>query len=160
MSIGGDSSSRYLRAMQIALMAWFSAAGPVASTAGGNPPGASRTTLQMAPATVLGLEVADTLSDALPEAARSVTDAPDMVPSASPVERLAYGAADRRTDGWRADGGRPPRTTTPLLGRLRLGRDPADFLITSSRDMSIPGGSGHSESAGRCFRRWSSWWER
>jgi len=74
--------------MQIALIAWLRAAGPVARTAGGLPPGDSRTTLQMAPATVFGLEEEETLSEALPEAAKSVTETPDMVPDEPPVSRL------------------------------------------------------------------------
>merc|ERR1719487_3075412 len=55
-----DSSSRYLRAIEIPLIAWLIEAGPVAMMPG-MAPADSRTTLQMAPASLLGTVLPDTL---------------------------------------------------------------------------------------------------
>ena len=76
-------ASAHLRAMAMALMAWLIAAGPVARTEGGVLPAASRTTLQMAPATVFGLESDFTLSTGLADDATSATDALAMCDDSS-----------------------------------------------------------------------------
>ena len=68
-----SSSSRYLRAMAMAFIAWLMAAGPVATTAGGWPLEDSRTTWQMAPAIEFGFESPLTFSRGLSEAATSPT---------------------------------------------------------------------------------------
>mmetsp|Transcript_40717 Transcript_40717/g.121441 ORF Transcript_40717/g.121441 Transcript_40717/m.121441 type:complete len:258 (+) Transcript_40717:391-1164(+) len=125
--LSSGSSCRYLRAMAMALHAWLRAAGPVASRLGSFWP--SRTMLQIAPATELGFDSPDTLSFGLSDAASSETDAPLIVPTASPSGALLrwYGALERALE---RRGGLPPRTTPPLP---RL-----DCLMTSSRAMSTP----------------------
>ena len=60
--------------MATAFIAWLIACGPVASTDGGLLPAASRTTLQIAPATVFGFESDLTFSIGLAELATSLTE--------------------------------------------------------------------------------------
>jgi len=61
--------------MAMAFIAWLIAAGPVAITEGGLFLAFSRTTLQIAPATVFGLLSDDTLSSGFLEVATSRTSA-------------------------------------------------------------------------------------
>jgi hypothetical protein len=86
-----------LRAIAIAFIAWLTAAGPVAITFGGSFLCDSRTTLQMAPATVFGLLSDDTLSSGLREAATSRTSAlamwSDSLLALLPPGARAYGSA-------------------------------------------------------------------
>mmetsp|Transcript_17771 Transcript_17771/g.37774 ORF Transcript_17771/g.37774 Transcript_17771/m.37774 type:complete len:322 (-) Transcript_17771:280-1245(-) len=91
-STGVASSSKYFRAIAMAFIAWLIAVGPVASTES-EEPRASRITLQMAPATVLGLDSLFTLSVGWLELATSTTEA------------LAMWSVS--LEPWR--GGRPPR---------------------------------------------------
>merc|ERR1719353_2513534 len=139
-SVGEASSSRYLRAMAIAFIAWLMAAGPVATTAGGWLRADSRTTLQIAPATELGLESPFTLSTGLSDAATSRTSELAMwsSPDTLPFFGRAYGAdrLDERVEEARGAAppapraGRPPRAPGALPFSL--------LLIRSSRDISTP----------------------
>jgi len=140
-----SSSSMYLRAMAIAFIAWLMAAGPVATTLGGSPD--SRTTLQMAPATLLGVESALTLSRGSSEAATSLTLAIDMCES---PEEPSRGGPERAYGVDRVEGREPPGALPPERGGRPPRRPGALPLIMSSR---LCGGRRGARHAGAMARR-------